>query len=59
MEKRLNIPVSPYMDRENPNVPGNQIGFIDYVVQPIFGALDTYQSIPSIIGRLAKNREYW
>ncbi|KAJ3373758.1 cAMP-specific 3',5'-cyclic phosphodiesterase 4D [Kappamyces sp. JEL0680] len=59
MEKKLNIPVSPYMDRENPNAPGSQIGFIDYVVQPLFGALDSYQPIPSILNKLAKNREYW
>jgi hypothetical protein len=59
MEKKLNIPVSPYMDRESVNVPSCQIGFIDYVVQPLFGALDSYQPIPAVINRLGKNREYW
>ncbi|KAJ3255308.1 cAMP-specific 3',5'-cyclic phosphodiesterase 4D [Boothiomyces macroporosus] len=59
LEKKLSLPVSPYMDRDNVNVASCQIGFIDYVVQPLFGALDSYQTIPSIISRLAKNREYW
>ncbi|KAJ3271429.1 cAMP-specific 3',5'-cyclic phosphodiesterase 4D [Terramyces sp. JEL0728] len=59
LEKKLNLPVSPYMDRDNVNVASCQIGFIDYVVQPLFGALDSYQTIPSITSRLAKNREYW
>ncbi|KAI8893380.1 hypothetical protein BC833DRAFT_531834 [Globomyces pollinis-pini] len=59
LEKQLGIPVSPYMDRDNVNVPNCQVGFIDFVVQPLFGALDTYQPLPQIISRLAKNREYW
>jgi 3'5'-cyclic nucleotide phosphodiesterase len=59
MEKKLNIPVSPYMDRDTPNVPSCQTGFIDYVVQPLFVSLDSYQPIPNILARLAKNREYW
>jgi 3'5'-cyclic nucleotide phosphodiesterase len=59
MEKKLNLPISPYCDRTNLNIPSSQIGFIDYVVQPLFSALDTFQPIPSIVSRLAINREYW
>lgn len=59
MEKKLGIPVSPYMDRDNQNVPSCQTGFIDYVVQPLFVALDTFQTVPNILSRLTKNREYW
>ena len=59
MERKLNLPISPYCDRMNLNIPSSQIGFIDYVVQPLFSALDTFQPIPSIISRLAINREYW
>nr|KAJ3423179.1 cAMP-specific 3',5'-cyclic phosphodiesterase 4D [Polyrhizophydium stewartii] len=59
MEKKLNLPVSPYMDRDNVNVPSSQIGFIDYVVMPLFDALDKFQPIPNILNRLQRNREYW
>eukprot|EP00842_Homolaphlyctis_polyrhiza_P004631 jgi/Hompol1/5169/HPOL_004197-RA len=59
MEKKLGLPVSPYMDRDNVNVPSSQIGFIDYVVMPLFEALDKYQPIPSILSRLQRNREHW
>ncbi|KAH9264150.1 hypothetical protein BASA83_012408 [Batrachochytrium salamandrivorans] len=59
MEKKLSLPVSPYMDRENVNIPSSQVGFIDYVVMPLFDALDKFQPIPSILNRLQRNREYW
>ena len=59
MEKKLGLPVSPYMDRDNVNVPSSQIGFIDYVVSPLFDALDKYIPVPSVIKSLSRNREYW
>ena len=59
MEKKLNIPVSPYMDRDNQNVASCQIGFIDFVVQPLFNALDSFQPIPLHLNSLKKNRDYW
>ncbi|KAL5037160.1 hypothetical protein RTP6_004631 [Batrachochytrium dendrobatidis] len=59
MEKKLCLPVSPYMDRDNVNIPSSQVGFIDYVVMPLFDALDKFQPIPNILNRLQKNREYW
>ncbi|KAI8912553.1 hypothetical protein EDD86DRAFT_201692 [Gorgonomyces haynaldii] len=59
MEKKLGIPVSPYMDRDNMNVASCQIGFIDYVVMPLFDAFDKYLAIPSITKTLQRNREYW
>jgi 3'5'-cyclic nucleotide phosphodiesterase len=59
MEKNLGIPVSPYMDRDNMNVPSCQLGFMDYVVIPLFDSLDRYIPIPNITKTLTKNREYW
>ncbi|KAJ3190549.1 cAMP-specific 3',5'-cyclic phosphodiesterase 4A [Irineochytrium annulatum] len=59
MEKRLSIPVSPYMDRDNINVPSSQIGFIDYVILPLFDAYDKYNPIPHIMEHLKRNRDHW
>jgi hypothetical protein len=59
LEKKLNIPVSPYMDRDNVNYASCQIGFIDFVVQPLYAAFVSYQPLPNIINQLSKNREYW
>ncbi|KAI8925661.1 hypothetical protein BC831DRAFT_400936 [Entophlyctis helioformis] len=59
LEKKLSLPVSPYCDRDNVNVPSSQIGFIDYVVMPLFDALDKFLPIPSILNRLQRNREHW
>jgi hypothetical protein len=59
MEKALNLTVSPYMDRDNTNVPSSQIGFIDYVIIPLFEAYEKYNSIPHIMTNLSRNREHW
>jgi hypothetical protein len=38
-ERSLGLPVSPMCDRDKVNVPGSQIGFIDFVVRPTFCAV--------------------
>lgn len=38
-ERRLGLPVSPMCDRDTVNVPGSQIGFIDFIIQPTLQAL--------------------
>ncbi|KAI9099265.1 Pde4d2 in complex with inhibitor Npv [Phlyctochytrium arcticum] len=58
-EKRMGIPVSPYMDRDNLNIPSSQSGFIEFVVSPLFEAFDKYAPIPHIIQTLQRNREFW
>ncbi|KAJ3146562.1 cAMP-specific 3',5'-cyclic phosphodiesterase 4A [Irineochytrium annulatum] len=59
MEKRLSIPVSPYMDRDSLNVPSSQIGFIDYVILPLFEAYDKYAPISHVMEHLKRNRDHW
>ncbi|KAJ3031406.1 High affinity cAMP-specific 3',5'-cyclic phosphodiesterase 7A [Rhizophlyctis rosea] len=59
MEKKLGLPCSPYMDRDNVNVPGCQLGFIDYVVQPLFDAAGKYVPLGGCLAEIAKNREFW
>ncbi|KAJ3074827.1 hypothetical protein HDU98_010096 [Podochytrium sp. JEL0797] len=58
-EKNLNLPVSPFMDRDNINIPSSQIGFMDYVLLPLFEAVNKYIEIPHILGNLQANREHW
>jgi hypothetical protein len=42
IEKALDLPVSRFMDRLYPEVPTCQIGFIDFIVAPIFKALGEF-----------------
>ena len=58
-ERNLGLPISPYCDRGNVNVPSCQIGFIDYVVSPLFEAFNSFQPIPTLLTQLSQNREYW
>src|SRR5258708_5446938 len=58
-EKKLGFNVSPFMDRDNVNVPSSQTGFIDFVVNPLFEAYDKYSPVPNLIGTLQRNREHW
>jgi hypothetical protein len=41
-EKQLNIPVSPFCNRDNANVYSCQKGFIDFVAAPIFEAVGEF-----------------
>ncbi|KAJ3163390.1 High affinity cAMP-specific 3',5'-cyclic phosphodiesterase 7A [Geranomyces variabilis] len=62
-EKDLGLPVSQFMDRTNTNVPKCQIGFIDFLVAPLFDAWNTFHSSDEktvkIIREIAKNRAKW
>ncbi|KAJ3174458.1 High affinity cAMP-specific 3',5'-cyclic phosphodiesterase 7A [Geranomyces variabilis] len=62
-EKELGLPVSQFMDRTNTNVPKCQIGFIDFLVAPLFDAWNTFHSSDEktvkIIREIAKNRAKW
>lgn len=58
-EKALGIPVSPYMDRDSLNIPSSQIGFIDYVIIPLFEAYEKFDSNPSAMTTLLSNKERW
>lgn len=60
-EKRLNIPVSPFMDRDNPNVLiSSQTGFIEFIVSPLFEAIHTgFMKLNKLIEEIEKNRSHW
>ncbi|KAG2382961.1 hypothetical protein C9374_004928 [Naegleria lovaniensis] len=38
-ERELNIDISPFMDRNNQNVPKCQTGFMEFIVMPLFSLL--------------------
>ncbi|KNC98796.1 uncharacterized protein SPPG_05773 [Spizellomyces punctatus DAOM BR117] len=59
LEKRMGLQVSPYMDRDNLNIPSSQSGFIEFVVLPLFEAYDKWAPIPPIMVELQRNREFW
>jgi hypothetical protein len=67
-EKSLGLPVSPYCNRpnaadgpflESASLASSQKGFIDFIVMPLFDALNSWVEIPVIINGLKKNREHF
>ncbi|KAJ3088123.1 High affinity cAMP-specific 3',5'-cyclic phosphodiesterase 7A, partial [Quaeritorhiza haematococci] len=61
-ERRLGLPVSMFMDRNNTVISKCQVGFIDYIVSPLYEVWDTYMNEDqkfSGLTNLSKNREYW
>ena len=61
-EKGKGLPVSMFMDRTNTVIPKCQVGFIDYIVTPLYEVWDQYMNEDGsyeAFSNLAKNREYW
>lgn len=61
-EKRRNIPVSMFMDRTNCRVEKCQVGFIDYIVTPLYEVWDDYVNYEDVfpaMSNLVGNRDYW
>lgn len=63
-EKRLGLPVSTFMDRNNTSVPKCQLGFIDYVVRPLYEPWSSFVNQPTPTRcpweqYLKENVEYW
>ena len=52
-EKKDSLPVAPFMDRDRVTKPSAQIGFIKYVLLPIFEALSKV-----IILRKSKKKQW-
>ncbi|KAJ3195451.1 High affinity cAMP-specific 3',5'-cyclic phosphodiesterase 7A [Irineochytrium annulatum] len=61
-EMKNKIPVSMFMDRHNTVIPKCQVGFIDYIVNPLYEVWDAFvneeHNFPAL-QNLSKNREYW
>eukprot|EP01137_Pigoraptor_chileana_P035487 Opistho-2@29584 len=59
-EKELGLKVSPFMDRNNPNLPHLQANFIDYLCQPLFEALaNLLPKMKIACDYISQNRAYW
>jgi hypothetical protein len=62
-ERKLGLPVSPFMDRLHPHVPRAQVGFIDYLVRPMIESwvkfLDVGEARMPCHRLLIQNWEYW
>ena len=56
MEKKLGLPISPFMNRESPG-PSAQKGFIEYIVYPLFEALESWTDISEIKRNLDASRD--
>ncbi|KAI9189244.1 cAMP-specific 3',5'-cyclic phosphodiesterase 4D [Blastocladiella emersonii ATCC 22665] len=62
IERARGIPISRFMDRQNPGVGKCQIGFIEFVVLPLYETWDAYiNEDDQFLGlqHLATNREFW
>ena len=65
-ERDLGLTISPYMDRTQPQVPKLEVGFIEYLVQPLYLAVVEFTNEhagPAVqeicVDALAANLSYW
>jgi hypothetical protein len=59
-EKRLGLPISPFMDRDKPNLSKSQIGFIDYIAKPLFECLVTFDpKLDQCMQNMIVVRSHW
>ncbi|KAI8389494.1 hypothetical protein BD560DRAFT_320114 [Blakeslea trispora] len=59
-ERKLDLPVSPQMDRNKANPSKINVGFIDFIVRPYFEALcQLFPKTEELIDRCDQNREEW
>ncbi|KAI8845597.1 hypothetical protein BC829DRAFT_363659 [Chytridium lagenaria] len=60
-EKRLGLPISMFMNRETTDIPKCQIGFIDFIVHPLFEAWSGFmlEDLRAQMENIAHNRAYW
>ncbi|TPX66966.1 hypothetical protein SpCBS45565_g04146 [Spizellomyces sp. 'palustris'] len=56
-EKRLGLPVSPYMDRDNINIPQSQLGFIEFLCQPMLEAVHKVTPLQPMLDTLVRNKD--
>jgi hypothetical protein len=57
------VPISPFMDRQKANLPQSQVGFLDFLVIPMFTSwvkfLDLPDRICPLMDQLKANKEHW
>jgi len=59
LEKSQGLKISALCDRDNTFLPKAQIGFIDFVVRPIFAPLSAFCKNTAWMHRLNDNYKHW
>ena len=59
LEAEMRLPVTPFMDRANACVPKQQLGFYNFVVRPMYEAMDGLISMTAALSNLESMTEYW
>jgi len=62
-ERDLGLPCSPFCDRQGTNLAESQCGFFDFIVAPLYTALDEYLGSRrlrfEVLPELERNRAFW
>eukprot|EP01089_Gocevia_fonbrunei_P023072 TRINITY_DN9572_c0_g1_i1.p1 TRINITY_DN9572_c0_g1~~TRINITY_DN9572_c0_g1_i1.p1 ORF type:complete len:488 (-),score=94.96 TRINITY_DN9572_c0_g1_i1:5-1468(-) len=60
VERQKGLKISPFMDREDPNLPKMSVGFIDFFVRPLFSQLQkVLPESDECLLRVADTRNGW
>ncbi len=60
IEKKSNLPISMFCDRDSTNIPKAQIGFLSAIITPTFELLiRIFPNFKKIINNVNKNNENW
>nr|XP_050866246.1 high affinity cAMP-specific and IBMX-insensitive 3',5'-cyclic phosphodiesterase 8 isoform X1 [Vespula vulgaris] len=59
-EKKLNIPVvMPMFDRMTCSIPKSQIGFVDFIINDMIEAWDSFIDMPEMLNYMRHNYDKW
>ena len=61
-ERKLGLPISMFMDRQTTVISKCQVGFIDYIVIPLYEVWDQFMNDKGLfpaMDNLKTNRDYW
>ena len=58
-ERQLGLPISPFMDRENPKIPRSQINFIEFICAPVYHSVGEQLNNMEIYKICQTNLVYW
>ena len=59
LEAKLRLPVTPFMDRKKACIPKQQLGFYNFVVRPMYEAMDGLISMTAALSNLESMTEHW
>jgi len=62
-ERKRSLPISPFMDRQKANLPQSQVGFLDFLVVPLFSVWVKFLEIDEaqcpLWKQLMENKSHW